>query len=99
MNTLNMALIAAAPNQPPNLTGGGVGAASGATLAGLIVAAWLVAKWKDHIKGDVRKYVIAAIIMTSCLAYGTGVLAQLVGTVNQTAGTVGTTLTSTTTGQ
>lgn len=97
MNTLT--ILAAPVQQAPNLTSAGVGAASGATLTGLIVLAWLVAKWKDHIKGDVRKYVIAAIIMTSCLAYGTGVVAQLIGTVNQTAGTVGTTLTSTTTGQ
>lgn len=98
MNTLST-LIAAAPNQPPNLTGGGVGAASGATLAGLIVAAWLAAKWKKEITGDTRKYVFAAIVMTACLAYGTGVVAQFIGTINQTAGTVGTTLTSTTTGQ
>lgn len=99
MNTLNMAIIAAAPNQPPNLTGGGVGAASGATVAGLLVAAWLAAKWKKEITGDTRKYVFAAIVMTACLAYGTGVVAQFIGTINQTAGTVSTTLTSTTTGQ
>lgn len=98
MNPLPAILATGPVQQAPNLPGG-AGTAGGATIAGLLAACWLIAKWKDHIKGDTRKYVIVSIIATACLAYGGGVVAQMIGTINQTAGTVGTTLTQTTTGQ
>lgn len=97
--TLTHAVIAAPPvQQAPNFPGGAA-AGGGTAVAGLLVAVWLAAKWKDHIKGEVRKYVIAAVIMTACLSYGTGVIAQTLGSIGSTAGTVTNTITNTTTGQ
>lgn len=97
MNTLNMALIAAPVQQTPNSPIGGY-AAGGATLVGLILAALIINNWKGMSK-EAKKYTVMGMFMIACLAGGGGVLGGLIESGKTTAGTVGTTLTSTTTGQ
>ena len=92
MNT-PLAAVEQAPNGVNSYVAGG-----GATLVGLILLALLVNNWKTMGK-EARKFAVMSMLMVACLAGGGGVVGGLLGSAKTTAGTVGTTLTQTTTGQ
>jgi cytochrome bd-type quinol oxidase subunit 2 len=98
MNTHTTLTAAPAPQQAPNYPGGATGAGSTA-VAGMLVAVWLISKWKKEITGDTRKYVLLAVLATACLTIGGGIAAQMLNTAATTAGTISGTVTGTVTGQ
>jgi hypothetical protein len=95
MNTmLNLATdLAAAPQSASGIAAGG-----GVTLVGLIGGAVMISHWKSFSK-DVKKWSVISALTVACLAGGGGVVGGLIASAQTTAGTVGTTLTQTTTGQ
>jgi hypothetical protein len=95
-NTLNT--LAAAPAQAPNAGAGQFVAGGGATLVGLILLALIISHWKK-LNAETKKYTIMGMLMVACLAGAGGVIGGFIGSAQTTAGTVGTTLTQTTTGQ
>lgn len=95
MNTMTTLAVdlAAAPQSASSLAAGG-----GVTIVGLIGGAVIISHWKSFSK-DVKKWSAISALTIACLAGGGGVVGGLISSAQTTAGTVGTTLTQTTTGQ
>lgn len=97
MNTPNT-IAAGTVQQAPNTGAGQFVAGGGATLVGLILLALIISHWKK-LNAETKKYTIMGMFMVACLAGAGGVIGGFIGSAQTTAGTVGTTLTQTTTGQ
>lgn len=88
----------AAPEKAPGMEVNG--AMGGALIIGLILATVLITKWKTgKLSNDEKKTAMIAVVMTICLAGGSGIVGDLMGTVKSTADQTGTTLTQTSVGR
>ncbi|MFD9124932.1 hypothetical protein [Kitasatospora sp. NPDC059571] len=88
----------AAPEQAPGLQVNG--AMGGALIIGLILATVLITKWKTgKLSNDEKKTALVAVVMTICLAGGSGIIGDLFTTVKSTADQTGSTLTQTSVGR
>lgn len=88
----------ASPEKAPGMEVNG--AMGGALIIGLILATVLITKWKTGKLSDAeKKTALVAIVMTVCLAGGSGIVGDLFTTVKSTADQTGTTLTQTSVGR
>lgn len=86
--------IAAAPGMEVN------GAAGGALIIGLILATVLITKWKTgKLSADEKKTALVAVVMTICLAGGSGIVGSISQSIKDTADQTGTTITQTSVGR
>lgn len=82
----------------PQSVGGVAAAGGGVTIVGLMCAGIIVSHWKK-LEKEAKKWSAISALCVACLAGGGGVVGGLIASAQSTAGSVGTTLTQTTTGQ